>query len=195
MSKNEFHGNHLGFLAAILDCQWVLYNPVLYIWQSFVLKLVLLSNITIDGRNVIILPYFILQTGSSYLRIIPLILYQFYNIWYPRIKSTLKQFCSLCSIQMSIFLNLFKKNDFWVFSCIFKRAVIHSKIVRFTIFFLLQIQVIPMKFLSEFFIWILSISKKSWVQNVKNLNFVEAILNFRRPSWIDHEYFITLYSI
>ena len=32
MSKSEFRGGHLGFLAAIFDSQWVLDKPVLYIW-------------------------------------------------------------------------------------------------------------------------------------------------------------------
>ena len=45
MSKTEFRGGHLGFLAVILDWQWVLFNPVLYLclW-SIVPILVLLSQ-------------------------------------------------------------------------------------------------------------------------------------------------------
>ena len=32
VKKTKFRGGHLGFLSAILDWQWVLDKPVLYIW-------------------------------------------------------------------------------------------------------------------------------------------------------------------
>ena len=55
---------------------------------------------------------------------------QNYFFWH-----VLNNFCSLRSIQMSIFLELFKKNWFWPFIYVFRRTVTHSKIVRITIFF------------------------------------------------------------
>ena len=48
----EFRGGHLGFLAAILDWQWGIFNPVFYTWQrSFVQILVILLSIFHRGDN------------------------------------------------------------------------------------------------------------------------------------------------
>jgi len=106
--------------------------------------------------------------------------------------SLLNKFCSLRSIQMSIFLKLFQKNPFLPFIYIFQRAVTQSKIVRLTRFFFLHVQNNPMIF---FLFWSLITFYKSWSENVKKMNFVAAILNFWRPSWIDNEEILTLYSI
>ena len=55
-------------------------------------------------------------------------------------------FCSLRSIQMSIFWSYSRKTHFWPFIYIFQRAVTHSKIVRLTRFFFRHVQNIPMIF-------------------------------------------------
>ena len=50
--KNKFRGVHLGFLAAILDWQWGIFNPVFYSWyRSFVPILVILRSIFNQGHN------------------------------------------------------------------------------------------------------------------------------------------------
>ena len=77
--KTEFCGGHLGFLAAILDLQRILFNPVFYIWYgSFLPIFLLLSQ---SARSMHQMPYFLpilkVHTGNSYLPIIPLILYEF----------------------------------------------------------------------------------------------------------------------
>jgi len=61
--------------------------------------------------------------------------------------SLLNKFCSLRSIQMSIFLKLFQKNPFLPFIYIFQRAVTQSKIVRLTRFFFYGFRTFQLSFL------------------------------------------------
>ena len=72
MSKTEFRGFHLGFLAAILDWHWV---HACSLYQSFG---TFMTKWTVDTPIVIFYHFFTMPTGSSYLQIIPLILNQFW---------------------------------------------------------------------------------------------------------------------
>ena len=76
--KTEFRRGHLGFWAAILDWQWVLDQPVLYVWYDNLYQFSYFYHKVNDRYTIChILPFFIMQIGSSYFRIIPLILNQF----------------------------------------------------------------------------------------------------------------------
>ena len=60
-------------------------------------------------------------------------------------------FCSLRSIQMSIFWSYSRKTHFWPFIYIFQRAVTHLKLFDWQYFFL-QVQDIPTKFFCYIFL-------------------------------------------
>ena len=72
VKKTKFRGGHLGILAAILNWQWVLHKLVLYI-NHFTNFDTFITKWTIDTPIVIFYHFLTMQTGSSYLQIIPFI--------------------------------------------------------------------------------------------------------------------------
>ena len=81
--------------------------------------------------------FFTMQTGSSYLQIIPLILNPFWpNLVHPYYRIHFWTSFVLCVVFYgNIFGVIREKSIFWPFIYIFQRAITHSEIVRFTIFF------------------------------------------------------------
>ena len=80
--------------------------------------------------------FFIMQTGSSYLRIIPLILSRF---WKKLIHICKIHFRTISVLRVVLksqyFWRYSRKTDFLLFTYIFQRTVTHSKIVGLTWFF------------------------------------------------------------
>ena len=150
---------------------------------------------TINTPIVIFNHVSIMQNGSSYLSIIPLNLNHVCPHLEPTYKIRFLTICVLCVVfKPQYFWSCSRKTDFWPFLYIFQRTVIHSKSVRLTRLFLLQVQDIPIYFSFLEYYHFIKIMKWKCKQNKKQHIFVVAILDFWRPTWIENKVFLTLQS-
>ena len=129
-----------------------------------------------------------MQTRSSYLQIIPLIL----NHFWPNLVHLYKMYfwtsLVLCVVfKCQYFWSYSRKTHFWPFIYLFLYT---QNLFDWSDFFFYWFRTFQLSFLFFKFYHFQRIMK-----NVKNLNFVAAILDFWRPSWIDNGDFLTLYSI
>ena len=130
--------------------------------------------------NCHILSFFIMQTGSSYLQIIPLILNHFWTNLVHLYKMYFWTSLVLCVVfKCQYFWSYSRKTHFWPFIYIFQRAVTHSKIVRLIRFFFLQVQDIPIKCFCSLS---LITFKGSWAKMLKKLNCVLCRENLAQVS-------------
>ena len=101
-------------------------------------------------------------------------------------------FTFLNSIKISILL--MKKLFLGIFTIICKERNLFKN-SRFTGFFFVQVQEIPINIFRYYHLHENYHFPKSLRQKCQKMKIVASILDFWRPSWIDNEYFVTLYSI
>ena len=106
-----------------------------------------------------------------------------------------KSFVLCVVFKYQYFWSYWRKTHILPFIYIFQRAITHSKIVWLTRYFFYRLRTFQFSFFCFCCCLSLITFLKSWSENVKKLNFVAAISDFWRPSWIDNEEFLTLYSI
>ena len=132
--KSKFYGGHLGFLKSILKIQDLL--PFEYFHVSFRLTFAQLNNFITkqhtDSRVFINLQ---IVNNANWTWLFPdysLIFQSYLTISCRHMENGfLDNFCSLCSIEMSIFLKLYKKNKFFtIYSNTFKG---HNSLKLFSI--------------------------------------------------------------
>ena len=107
------------------------------------------TNETIDVQCHIFTIFFIMQTVSSYLRFIPLILNQFC----PNVVLTYKIYswtiCVLCVVfKCQYFWSYWRKTDFWpfIYMYLFQRSVTLSKIIQLTRFIFYRFRTFKLSF-------------------------------------------------
>ena len=150
----------LNFVAAILDFlrpSWIDNGTFITLYSIAYMVPIIYTNFgtfitkwTINASVVIILPYgtFIMQTGSSYLRSVPLILDQFLKELVRICKIHSRTIFVLCVVfKCQYYWSYSRKTDCLPFIYIFQMSVTHSNIVRLTRFLFLQVQEIPIQFL------------------------------------------------
>ena len=132
---------------------------------------------------------YIFQRAVTHSKIVRLTRYLFLQVK----NIPINFFFHLRSMQMSIFLELFQNNSFWAFIYMFQRAVTPSKIVWLNRFLFLQVKNIPI----NFFLLFESYHFLKVMRRKCQKNWISAILDFWRPSWIDNGDFLpcTLYMV